>query len=101
MADIVDRLREACNGHPAAEIAWPHRLLHDAIAEIERLRPTDAKIEVEVISGVGGECLAINNTRVAGPKPWGGGRVIASWKCTRADLLSALGIRAAITKAQG
>lgn len=38
MTDIVDRLREACVGHPAAKIPWPHRLLHDAIAEIERLR---------------------------------------------------------------
>jgi hypothetical protein len=36
--DIVERLKAACVGHPHAKIAWPHRLLHDAIAEIERLR---------------------------------------------------------------
>ena len=36
--DIVERLKEACIGHPFARIPWPHRLLHDAIAEIERLR---------------------------------------------------------------
>ena len=36
--DILDRLRAACIGHPAATIPWPHRLLHDAIAEIDRLR---------------------------------------------------------------
>ncbi len=36
--DILVRLREACVGHPYARIPWPHRLLHDAIAEIERLR---------------------------------------------------------------
>lgn len=35
MSDIIDRLNEACKGYPAA---WPHRLLHDAISEIERLR---------------------------------------------------------------
>jgi hypothetical protein len=35
--DIVDRLCAACNGKPA-QIKWPHRLLHDAIAEIENLR---------------------------------------------------------------
>ena len=35
--DVVERLREACVGKPA-KVAWPHRLLHDAIAEIERLR---------------------------------------------------------------
>lgn len=38
MADICERLSDACNGHPAAEIQWPHRLLHDAKDEIERLR---------------------------------------------------------------
>jgi len=37
-ADIVDRLKAACVGHPNASIPWPHRLLHDAIAEIEQLR---------------------------------------------------------------
>lgn len=31
---ILDRLKEACNGTPA-KIPWPHRLLHDAIKEIE------------------------------------------------------------------
>jgi hypothetical protein len=37
-ADIVERLKAACVGHPHAKIAWPHRLLHDAIAEIKALR---------------------------------------------------------------
>jgi len=36
--DILSRLREACVGHPHARIPWPHRLLHDAIAKIERLQ---------------------------------------------------------------
>lgn len=36
--DILDRLREACAGHPYVQIPWPHRLLHDAICEIEALR---------------------------------------------------------------
>lgn len=36
--DIVARLYAACNGHPHAKIAWPHRLLHDAVKEIETLR---------------------------------------------------------------
>jgi len=38
VSDIVERLRAAYNGHPHAKGPWPHRLLHDAIAEIERLR---------------------------------------------------------------
>lgn len=36
--DIVDKLNEACVGHPHAKIPWPHRLLHEARDEIERLR---------------------------------------------------------------
>ena len=35
---LVGHLREACNGHPFASVPWPHRLLHDAADEIERLR---------------------------------------------------------------
>ncbi|NGO63911.1 hypothetical protein G6N76_09505 [Rhizobium daejeonense] len=38
MTDIVEQLNEACNGHPAATIPWPHRLLHSAADEITRLR---------------------------------------------------------------
>ena len=37
-SDIVERLRAACVGHPHANIPWPHRLLHDAMGEIELLR---------------------------------------------------------------
>lgn len=39
MTDIVARLRAACNGYPHAEIAWPHRLLHEAADKIEHLLP--------------------------------------------------------------
>lgn len=49
----------------------------------ESMKPTnvdmeslDEALEIEVIQGVGGFCLAINETRVAGPKPLGGGTVI-------------------------
>lgn len=37
MSDIVDKLLDACVGTPA-KIEWPHRLLHDAVAEIRKLR---------------------------------------------------------------
>jgi hypothetical protein len=36
--DLVKRLRSACNGHPFAKIEWPHRVLHEAADEIERLQ---------------------------------------------------------------
>jgi hypothetical protein len=32
---LADQLREACNGHPNAEIPWPHRLLHEAADALE------------------------------------------------------------------
>ena len=38
MTDIVEKLKDACNGHPDAVIPWPHRVLHEAADEIERLR---------------------------------------------------------------
>lgn len=34
----------------------------------------------EVIRGVEGCCLALDDTRIAGPKPWGGGSVINAWE---------------------
>jgi len=37
MDDIIQRLNAACVGQPA-HIPWPHRLLHDAREEFERLR---------------------------------------------------------------
>lgn len=40
---LVARLREACNGKPA-KIEWPHRVLHDAANEIERLRAREAQL---------------------------------------------------------
>ena len=36
--DIVDKLRWAACGHPFAKIYWPHRVMHEAADEIERLR---------------------------------------------------------------
>lgn len=48
------------------------------------------KIRIEVISGVEGDCVAINDYRVAGPKPWGGGQVKKVWECDKKDILRAL-----------
>lgn len=30
MTPLAQKLRDACNGHPTAQIPWPHRLLHEA-----------------------------------------------------------------------
>ena len=51
----------------------------------------DAKtITVEVIQGPEGRCLSVDDRRVAGPKPWGGGSVLASWEVPLQQLLAAL-----------
>ena len=47
MTDIVERLRGNAIGNPA-RIPWPHRLLHDAAEEIERLRAALKKAYDEV-----------------------------------------------------
>ena len=36
-------------------------------------------MKIELISGVEGECITVNDTRIAGPKPWGGGKVLKTW----------------------
>lgn len=35
---------------------------------------------IELVSGVEGECIVVNGTRIAGPKPWGGGKIVKTWK---------------------
>lgn len=50
------------------------------------------KIMIEIISGVEGNCIVINNYRVAGNKPWGGGQVIDSYQTTVNDILQSLNI---------
>lgn len=34
----------------------------------------------EVVRGVEGCCLVLDDLRIAGPKPWGGGTVIHAWE---------------------
>jgi hypothetical protein len=60
--DILARLREACTGHPHAEIPWPHRLLHDAVAEIDNLRGVIRAIETNTRNKAGSDMRIINNT---------------------------------------
>ena len=47
MSDVKDKLLAACNGHPATEIPWPHRLLHEAHDEIARLERELAEAKAE------------------------------------------------------
>lgn len=41
---------------------------------------------IELISGVEGYCLTVNDTRICGPKPWGGGKVVKTWHLSEAQV---------------
>jgi hypothetical protein len=41
---------------------------------------------VKIVSGVEGPSMYINDYRVAGPKPWGGGQILHEWSMTDDDL---------------
>jgi len=46
-------------------------------------------IEIDLVWGCEGNCLVMENYRIAGPKPWGGGRTIQKFHTSEGDLLSA------------
>ncbi len=47
---------------------------------------TEEIVKVGIIEGVEGLCVAINDVRVAGRKPWGGGKVIKEWQIPKKDI---------------
>ena len=51
------------------------------------------KIEIGIINGVGGKALIINRTRVAGPKPLGGGRITETFWVEEKAILDAIGYK--------
>ena len=54
----------------------------------------DKTVRIEEIRGCEGNCITINDTRIAGPKPWGGGHVIKKWDARVDHILKALGVDA-------
>lgn len=71
-------------------------LLNERVKELEEKEfiDMDNLIKIEIVSGCEGESLYINNYRVSGSKPWGGGggRVIKSFKTSTGDILESLGL---------
>ncbi len=49
-----------------------------------------ATFTIKLVEGVEGNSIYLNDYRIAGPKPWGGGRVLHSWEVTAADIRNAL-----------
>lgn len=50
----------------------------------------EREVSVEVISGREGWSLYVENYRVVGPKPWGGGSVLKAWSVSSRHLNDAL-----------
>jgi len=49
-----------------------------------------AMVKVEIVDGVEGPCVVVNDRRVAGPKPWGGGTTMRSWLVPEETITNAL-----------
>ena len=45
-------------------------------------------MEIKLVSGVEGPSLYLNDYRIAGPKPWGGGYIVNRFHVTVDDLQS-------------
>ena len=55
------------------------------------LKPDEVRIDI--IKGVEGLAIYINDYRICGPKPWGGGEIVKTWKSKLDDVLTAIGIK--------
>ena len=53
----------------------------------------DEKIKVELVNGCEGKSIYIDDFRVAGSKPWGGGNTEKTWLVNKKDILKAVGLR--------
>ena len=58
-------------------------------------------VTIEMISGSEGPCIAINDTRIAGPKPWAGGKITNTWTTTRDRIIASLPAALIKTDEQG
>ena len=53
--------------------------------------PDKKYARIDIVKGVEGHAIYINDFRVVGPKPWGGGEYVKSWeKVEIKDILKAL-----------
>lgn len=52
------------------------------------------KAKITYVQGVEGSSIYLNDYRIAGPKPWGGGKIIKEWDIELTDVYRAAGIKA-------
>jgi len=53
-------------------------------------RKAKAWCKVTLVAGPGGYAVYVNDVRVCGEKPWGGGNVVADWRPLASDVELAL-----------
>jgi len=92
--DLVDQLRYGVQLTEAAELAADR--IEQLEAALTRANAATAAayevgdIIVDVVKGVEGPSLYMQDYRVSGPKPWGGGKKIHTFKVDQKDLRRAL-----------
>jgi hypothetical protein len=105
----VERLEAIAGGSPLAmgetdylfaALGLDEDALEDeADPEAPRERDGVRSWRVEYIDGVEGPCLALapsskdGGMRFAGPKPWGGGRIVRTWAVDPLGIFEALGFK--------
>lgn len=52
---------------------------------------SDRTVKIELVSGCEGYSIYIDDCRVAGAKPWGGGRTVKQWTAKVSKIDEALG----------
>jgi len=64
------------------------------IQDYQKLRERELDLEKEIViytvNGCEGKAIVINDYRVAGSKPWGGGNVDKKWNCRLKDIVEAI-----------
>ena len=49
-------------------------------------------VEVVLSRGVEGLCIYVNDHRICGPKPWGGGKTVKRWTVEIDEIKESIGI---------
>jgi len=65
--DLRERLLAFCNGHPYAKIEWPHRILHEAVDEIDDLRKANTLLH-GFVTNRDAEIARLNSAKTAALK---------------------------------